>query len=74
MMSEDSTTKDAFREMDGFLCLMNIFSTLQPTTTDNNGLGDVQDTLLFAFRILSQALSGHPANRAAFEVLDLHLT
>ncbi|KAG8908740.1 hypothetical protein FRB99_002978 [Tulasnella sp. 403] len=76
IMSEDSDTKDVFREMDGFLAIMNILSSQRPPELDAQSaaipdvksLGD-NHVVRLVFAILSQAIKGHPRNRKSFETL-----
>ncbi|KAL4252230.1 hypothetical protein ABKN59_005526 [Abortiporus biennis] len=73
IMLEDACTKDVFREMDGFLVLMNVLSTIQPAhswTFASPGdpiVTDVLEATRLAFAILSEALHRHPLNMTFFE-------
>ena len=76
-MQQDSFTKDVFREMDGFLVLTSVLSTLQdksPTvaeattpTVKVEGQEDIHCARL-AFTVLSEALKGNPENEEFFRV------
>jgi hypothetical protein len=62
---QDACTKDVFREMDGFLVLINLFTTVdigQPPTEQ------VLEQLRLAFAILSTVLKQHTINMDYFRV------
>ena len=62
---QDACTKDVFREMDGFLVLINLFTTAdigEPPTEQ------VLELLRLAFAILSVVLKQHTTNMAYFRV------
>ncbi|KAJ2916640.1 hypothetical protein MD484_g3777, partial [Candolleomyces efflorescens] len=75
IMQQDSFTKDVFREMDGFLVLTSVLSTLQdksPTVAQPNtptvqveGHEDIHCARL-VFTVLSEALKGNPENEEYF--------
>lgn len=73
-MVQDACTKDVFREMDGFLVLMSVLSTIQPGHSwAVAGPGDqivheVLEAVRLVFAIISEAMDGHKANTAFFEV------
>ena len=74
-MLEDTCTKDVFREMDGFLAIINILSTLR-TSRDQNlmsehkeqVLGETVEVARLVFVITSEAMSGDEVNSQYFEV------
>jgi hypothetical protein len=62
---QDVCTKDVFRELDGFLVLINLFTTVdmgEPTTEQ------VLEQLRLAFTILSVVLKKHSINMDYFRV------
>ena len=73
-MVQDAVTKDVFREMDGFLVLMTVLSTIQPThswTLAAPGdpiVHEVLDAVRLVFAIISEATDEHRVNVAFFEV------
>lgn len=74
IMLEDPCTKDVFREMDGFVVLMSVLSTIQPThswAVSDSGdslVTEVLEATRLVFAILSEALHLHEANVSFFEV------
>ncbi|RXW14117.1 hypothetical protein EST38_g11734, partial [Candolleomyces aberdarensis] len=74
-MQQDSFTKDVFREMDGFLVLMSVLSTIQdksPTiaeattpTVQVEGQEDIHCARL-VFTVLSEAMKGSSENEEFF--------
>lgn len=68
-MLEDAQTKDVFREMDGFLIVMSVLSTMQAITgNDPQSKVDVLEAVRLTFVVLSEALYQHAANTAYFKV------
>ncbi|KAI0079797.1 beach-domain-containing protein [Panus rudis PR-1116 ss-1] len=73
IMCEDSCTKDVFREMDGFLVLMSILSTIQPAHSwpvaepGDQIVIDVLEATRLIFAILDEGLFQHDANVSFFE-------
>lgn len=69
-MNQNSYTKDVFREMDGFLCLHNVLSTLR--TSD--GLSQAQseakklEGIQLVLEILSEAMFEHNGNARFYKV------
>lgn len=62
---QDACTKDVFREMDGFLVLVNLFTTVdigEPPTEQ------ILEQLRLAFAILSAVLKQHATNMTYFRV------
>jgi len=75
IMLEDACTKDVFREMDGFLALINILSTLpvcregSPTPErEEQTLSDTIEVARLVFVIASEAMVDHELNSQYFEV------
>ncbi|KAH9177644.1 beach-domain-containing protein [Lactarius sanguifluus] len=74
IMLEDACTKDVFREMDGFVAIINILSTLR-TSRDESTLGEDEEQVLgetleaarLVFVIASEAMSGDEVNSQYFE-------
>ncbi|KAH9006451.1 beach-domain-containing protein [Lactarius hatsudake] len=74
IMLEDACTKDVFREMDGFVAIINILSTLR-TSRDESTLGEDKEQVLgetleatrLVFVIASEAMSGDEVNVQYFE-------
>lgn len=73
-MVEEFATKDVFRELDGFLVMMNILSTLH----SSNRVAETDEELVkrmevarLALAMTSEAMSNHPLNRDYFEVPSL---
>ncbi|KAH9042628.1 beach-domain-containing protein [Lactarius pseudohatsudake] len=74
IMLEDACTKDVFREMDGFVAIINILSTLR-TSRDESTLGEDKEQVLgetleaarLVFVIASEAMSGDEVNSQYFE-------
>ncbi|KAI8986856.1 beach-domain-containing protein [Trametes punicea] len=71
IMLQDACTKDVFREMDGFLVLMSVLSTIYPTFSQETGEDASSSELLEAARlvfvILSEALHQHNENVEYFK-------
>lgn len=68
VMLEDAQTKDVFREMDGFLIVMSVLSTMQAITgNDPQSKVDVLEAVRLTFVVLSEALYQHAANTAYFK-------
>ncbi|KAI9451783.1 beach-domain-containing protein [Russula earlei] len=74
IMLEDACTKDVFREMDGFLAIINILSTLRTSredslTTDREQqvLGEAIEAARLIFVIASEAMSDDEVNSQYFE-------
>lgn len=74
IMLEDACTKDVFREMDGFVVVMSVLSTIQPAhswAVSESGdpiVTEVLDATRLVFAILSEALYCHEENITFFEV------
>lgn len=69
-MSEDFITKDAFRDGDGFLVLVNILSSIRPAggAVPVEAKAPNDQTIWLVFSILAKAMHGHQENRHSFEV------
>ena len=71
-MLQDACTKDVFREMDGFLVLMSVLSTIHPTFSQETRADAAGPELLestrLVFMILSEALHKHNDNTQYFKV------
>jgi hypothetical protein len=76
-MTQDSFTKGVFREMDGFLVLMSVLSTIQDRDADANtptiqvtleGAHQKSSCIRLLFLLLSEALSDEPENEEFFRV------
>ena len=76
IMVQDGCTKDVFREMDGFLVLMNVLSTIQPShswAVASSGdliVHEVLEAVRLIFANLSEAMDAHKQNTKFFEVRD----
>lgn len=69
IMHEDACTKDVFREMDGFLVLMNVLSTVQPQVSSHKWSEDeLLNATRLVFILLSETMHEHPQNADFFEV------
>jgi hypothetical protein len=76
-MLQDACTKDVFRELDGFVVLMSVLSTIQAA---NKGLvvepaeqihAEVLHNMRLVFMVTSEALKGHKENTQYFNVSRL---
>ncbi len=73
-MVQDGCTKDVFREMDGFLVLMSVLSTIQPAhswslaTSGDPIVHEVLEAVRLVFAIISEAMDDHKSNAEFFEV------
>lgn len=71
-MLQDACTKDVFREMDGFLVLMSVLSTIHPTfskeTREEAAGSELLEATRLVFVILSEALHKHNENVVYFRV------
>ena len=79
-MLEDACTKDVFREMDGFLAIVNILSTLRmsreenlPTERKEQVLNETIEAARLVFVIASEAMSNDENNSQYFEVRLIYL-
>ncbi|PCH37188.1 beach-domain-containing protein [Wolfiporia cocos MD-104 SS10] len=68
IMLEDSRTKDVFREMDGFIVVMNALSTIHVVAgTSEEVKMETLETTRLVFVILSEALFQHVENTEYFQ-------
>ncbi|OSD07923.1 beach-domain-containing protein [Trametes coccinea BRFM310] len=71
IMLQDACTKDVFREMDGFLVLMSVLSTIHPTlskeTREEVASSELLEATRLVFVILSEALHKHNENAEYFK-------
>ncbi|KAI0646236.1 beach-domain-containing protein [Trametes meyenii] len=71
IMLQDVCTKDVFREMDGFLVLMSVLSTIHPTfskeTREEAASSELLEATRLVFVILSEALHKHNENVEYFK-------
>lgn len=65
IIQQNSTTKDVFRELDGFLLLINALSTLH---VGQPSLPEVLEEIRLVFTIMSEAMKKHPSNSEYFSV------
>lgn len=77
-MLEDTCTKDVFREMDGFLVIINILSTLRmyreeslTTEREEQVLSETIEIARLVFVIVSEAMSDDEINSQYFEVCHI---
>lgn len=70
-MVEDGRTKDVFRELDGFLVLVSMLSTLPlPPAVEGEEEDPTErlETVRLAFAVVGEAMRDHERNRDHFEV------
>jgi hypothetical protein len=70
-MVEEPYTKEVFRELDGFLVVVSMLSTLAPPETLQDGENSFEQRLeatRLSFAIISEATSNHPMNTEFFTV------
>ena len=68
-MMEEASTKDVFRELDGYLLVINGLATLHPILEeDDSCLAQVEEGARLAFMLLCESLANHPLNLKYFEV------
>ncbi|KAF7792655.1 hypothetical protein EIP86_003752 [Pleurotus ostreatoroseus] len=73
IMTQDGCTKDVFREMDGFLVLMSVLSTIQPAHSwavaveGDMIVHEVLEAVRLVFAIISEAMDDHKENATFFE-------
>jgi hypothetical protein len=75
IMLQDACTKDIFMEMDGFLYLMSVLSTIQDRPTgiavvepESQVLQETIQCARWVFLIFSEAMKNHHANTEYFRV------
>lgn len=72
-MLQDGCTKDVFRELDGFLVLMSVLSTIQSqqgpvVEPEEQVLSEVLESTRLVFMIVSDAMHKHSENAEYFKV------
>jgi len=67
-MLQHEVTKNVFREMDGFLVLMSVLSTIHHTQDDHTA---AIETTRLVFVVLAEATTDHPHNSDFFRVCNL---
>lgn len=67
VLQQDIRMKDVFSELDGFIVLVSVLSTLRDGDTP---LDEWDRTVVAAFRVMIVALTSHPHNHLVFEVSD----
>ena len=69
-MVEEPTTKDVFRELDGFLIMTSLLSSMESDTgvADAQTLTERMQSARLALAITSQAMTDHTQNKEYFEV------
>jgi hypothetical protein len=74
IMSQDPCTKDVFRELDGFVVLMSVLSTVQATSVgpviepEEQILAEELQNTRLVFMIVSEAMHEHLENTEYFTV------
>ncbi|KAJ3833898.1 hypothetical protein F5878DRAFT_545746 [Lentinula raphanica] len=72
IMDQEPQTKDVFRELDGFLVLLNVLSTVQHSNLSSNLDTSPSPPLITCIRLVfilaSTALSSHPQNTEYFKL------
>ncbi|KAH8108308.1 TIP49 C-terminus-domain-containing protein [Phellopilus nigrolimitatus] len=65
---EDPCTKDVFRELDGFLLVVNVLAILHAyLEQEESGITQTEKGERLAFMLLAEALRGHVSNQHYFE-------
>lgn len=68
-MVEDACTKDVFRELDGYLLIINVLAILHVyLEMEESGTTQTEEGERLAFMLLAESLSGHTTNQRYFEV------
>lgn len=69
IMVEDACTKDVFRELDGFLLIVNVLAILHDFLDESDSsVTQTEEGERLAFMLLSESLKRHNANRNYFKV------
>jgi hypothetical protein len=75
IMLQDACTKDVFREMDGFLCLMSVLSTIQDRDSDfiviepeTQVMQETIECTRWVFLTFSEAMKDHHRNTEYYRV------
>jgi hypothetical protein len=77
-MLQDACTKDVFRELDGFVVLMSVLSTVQATSRgpviepEEQILADELQSTRLVFMIASEAMHEHVENTEYFNVSGVY--
>lgn len=77
IMVQKVDTKDAFRQLDGFLVLMSVLSNVRDYGNDfvvepeEEVLSGVMEITRLVFMCMSEAINQHPENGAYFQVCEL---
>ncbi|KAI5118373.1 hypothetical protein M0805_008701 [Coniferiporia weirii] len=68
IMVEDVCTKDVFRELDGYLLVVNVLAILHEYLEHgNSGVTQTEEGERLAFMLLAESLKGHKTNQHYFE-------
>ncbi|KAL5513687.1 BPH1 [Sanghuangporus vaninii] len=68
IMLEEPATKDVFRELDGYLLMVTVLTTLQPIPEqEHSGDGRVEECERLVFMVLSESFNERPENSQYFE-------
>ena len=75
IMVEDSCTKDVFRELDGYLLVVNVLAVLQAYLEQEGSLNinEIEEGERLAFMLIAESLSGHNQNQYYFEACNVLL-
>lgn len=69
VMVEDACTKDVFRELDGFLLVVNVLAILHDFLDESDvGLTQIEEGERLAFMLLSESMKDHVLNQSYFGV------
>lgn len=69
IMIEDACTKDVFRELDGYLLLINVLAILNVyLDVEGHSITEIEEGERLAFMLLGESFHGHLANQVYFEV------
>lgn len=69
IMVEDACTKDVFRELDGFLLIVNVLAILHDFLDESDSsVTQTEEGERLAFMLLGESLRDHAANQKYFEV------
>jgi hypothetical protein len=73
IMNQNSYTKDVFRELDGFLVLYNVLSTVRDSPGDEDRAAKNLEGVRLILGILSDATFEHDVNARFYKVCILVL-
>jgi hypothetical protein len=65
VLQQDDRMKDVFGELDGFILIVSVLSTLRD---DDSSIEQWDSTMCAAFKAMIVALTSHPRNHSLFEV------